>query len=110
VTANQATRTPPKRAWPWGWIGLATVAASWAYLFLRWWRDHWSVDFTFFVGAASLFAVLTLLSAHATYDAARGRPDALRQPEWAQDFQEYFQWLAPVGFTAGMIFAHFFWH
>jgi hypothetical protein len=99
-----------KRVWPWGRIGFAAVLVSWVFLFIQWARGHWSVDFSFFVGMACLFAVLTLLSAHATYVAARGRPEALRLPDWAQDFQEYFQWLAPVGFTAGIIFAHFFWH
>jgi hypothetical protein len=113
VAEHQTGQKPDPRVqkgWPLGWFGLVAVLVSWAVLYLHWSQDHQLVEFRFFVGIAALFAVLSTLSAHATIDAALGRPDALRLPRWAKDFQNYFQLLAPVGFTAGLIFAHFFWH
>jgi hypothetical protein len=95
---------------PAGKIGIAVVVAGWIVLAVLYFAFQWPYGAVFFLAVAIVTFVLGCLAVHAAMAARRGWPEPLRLPEWIRDFEEYFGWLTPVAFTAGLIYAHFFWH
>ncbi len=97
---------------PVGAIGFFAVLVGWAVLFVGTISGAWRLEVTFFVAVGLLTFVLGCMSLFAALVQARGtKPkNALRLPPWLQEFEEYFQWLTPMAFVFGLIFAHYFWH
>lgn len=97
---------------PVGAVGAGVVVAGWLVLALLYVRRVWSLEVTFFVAVGLLTFVLGCLSLYAAaMQARRATPtEVLRLPKSWEEFEEYFQWLTPVAFMFGLIFAHYFWH
>lgn len=97
---------------PVGAIGVIVVVVGWAVLSVGTVSGAWRLEVTFFIAVGLLTFVLGCMSLFAALVQARGaKPkDALRLPPWLQEFEEYFQWLTPMAFVFGLIFAHYFWH
>jgi hypothetical protein len=97
---------------PVGAIGVTVVVVGWAVLFVGTLSGAWRLEVTFFIAVGLLTFVLGCMSLFAAAVSARGaKPkSALRLPPWLQEFEEYFQWLTPMAFVFGLIFAHYFWH
>jgi len=97
---------------PVGAIGVIVVAVGWAVLSVGTLSGAWRLEVTFFVAVGLLTFVLGCMSLFAAAVQARGaKPkSALRLPPWLQEFEAYFQWLTPMAFVFGLIFAHYFWH
>jgi hypothetical protein len=109
-------KEPPWVEWleqrPVGGFGAGAVIAGWLVLILLYSFHVWSLEVVFFVGVGLLTFVLGCLSLFAALvQARRSKPtQMLRLPESWKDFEQYFQWLTPVAFMFGLIFAHYFWH
>ncbi len=97
---------------PVGAIGVIVVIVGWAVLFVGTISGAWRLEVTFFVAVGLLTFVLGCMSLFAALVQARGAKskDALRLPPWLAEFEEYLQWLTPMAFVFGLIFAHYFWH
>ncbi len=97
---------------PVGAIGVIVVVVGWAVLFIGTISGAWRLEVTFFLAVGLLTFVLGCMSLFAAAVQALGaKPkSALRLPPWMQEFEEYFQWLTPMAFVFGLIFAHYFWH
>lgn len=97
---------------PVGAIGVIVVVVGWAVLSVGTLTGAWRLEVTFFIAVGLLTFVLGCMSLFAAAVQARGtKPkSALRLPPWLQEFEEYFQWLTPMAFVFGLIFAHYFWH
>jgi len=93
------------------------IVVGWAILLAVYLLGIWPIDVAFFVAVAVLTFGLGLLSALAAITQYRHRndpkpPQPYRSPQlrFVSDLDNYFRWLTPLGFTTGVIFAHFFWH
>ncbi len=97
---------------PVGAIGVIVVLVGWAVLLVGTLTGAWRLEVTFFIAVGLLTFVLGCMSLFAALVQARGaRPKlTLRLPPWLQEFEEYFQWLTPMAFVFGLMFAHYFWH
>ncbi len=97
---------------PVGAIGVIVVVVGWAVLLVGTLTGAWRLEVTFFIAVGLLTFVLGCMSLFAALVQARGaKPkNALRLPPWLQEFEEYFQWLTPMAFVFGLIFAHYFSH
>jgi|GEM_PF-5512862 len=95
-----------------GAIGVIVVIVGWVVLLVGTVSGAWRLEVTFFIAVGLLTFVLGCMSLYAALVQALGaKPKgALRLPAWLQEFEEYFQWLTPMAFVFGLIFAHYFWH
>jgi len=98
-----------------GWGFAAVVVAAWIVLLGLHFIGRFTLDVAFFLAAfvlaaaiflASLYAAARLFEHHRLHRADR-MPNLLPVPTWLATYARY---LTPVGFVAGIIFGHYFWH